>query len=190
MRSSFGPTVLVGLASGTATAVLAGRRLAAGDGGGVPEALIGAAAATDTLPLAQALALVALAAWGVLLVTRGRFRRAVAVLAVLAAAGTTLTLLVGRGALVDGVTEALRQGGVEDPDVGLTASYWLALAASLVCLAAAVVAVRAVGSWPEMGRRYDAPAAVAAAPVTPTSDPADLWRALDEGHDPMAGPTP
>ena len=135
-----------------------------------------------SLPLAQSLALVALAAWGVLLVTRGAVRRVVAVLAAFAAAGVVLTLASARWVLVDDVAATLRDLGVPDAEVGLTAAYWLALVAAMVCLVASVLAVLAVPSWPEMGRRYDAP--------TASEEPGDLWRAMDEGRDPTSGPTP
>ena len=55
--------------------------------------------------------------------------------------------------------------------------------------ASTVAAVRLVPGWPEMGRRYDAPAD--AAPAAPEKAPEeqenlDLWKAMDEGHDPTA----
>ncbi len=53
---------------------------------------------------------------------------------------------------------------------------------ALLTALALVVAVRRARTWPALGSRYDAPAARAAAPVTDQ----DLWRALDEGHDPTA----
>ena len=46
----------------------------------------------------------------------------------------------------------------------------------------AVLAVRLVPGWPEMGSRYDAPGH----PTPPRimSEQRDLWHALDEGRDP------
>lgn len=190
MRARFGPTVLVGLASAGATALLAGRELAAPDSSSAVAEMAAQGTAASTLPLAQALGLVALASWGVLLVTRGVVRRLVAVLAALAAAGAAITLLLGRSTVLDGTSEALRELGVADAGVGLTTSYWLALLASLVCLLASLVAVRAVPGWPEMGRRYDAPSAAQQPAPTRSDEPVDLWRALDEGRDPTGGPTP
>ena len=41
--------------------------------------------------------------------------------------------------------------------------------------------------WPEMGRRYDAPAdatAERAAPLPEEQENLDLWKAMDEGRDP------
>ena len=60
------------------------------------------------------------------------------------------------------------------------------------------LAVLLVPAWPEMGRRYDAPgtstgtgpaaAATGADGAEDVGDRAhlDMWRALDEGHDPTA----
>jgi hypothetical protein len=44
-----------------------------------------------------------------------------------------------------------------------------------------VVAVRFCPVWPEMGSRYDAPAT---RPQAEDLDDLDLWRAIDQGHDP------
>ena len=40
--------------------------------------------------------------------------------------------------------------------------------------------------WPEMGTRYDAPAARTPTAVDAADDASnrDLWKAIDEGHDP------
>jgi Tryptophan-associated transmembrane protein (Trp_oprn_chp) len=42
--------------------------------------------------------------------------------------------------------------------------------------------------WPEMGTRYDAPGSAPPPPVAPPEEQSnlDLWKALDEGHDPTA----
>lgn len=147
-------------------------------------------------PLAGALGLVALACWGVLLVTRGVVRRAVAVLAALAALGIVTVVVIGGFLQVDDAAEDLasRLGATSFTELPLERSvwFWVALAASVVALAAAVVAVRDVPQWPEMGTRYDAPTGPRASGTTATDateDPAeqsnlDLWKSLDEGSDP------
>jgi hypothetical protein len=56
------------------------------------------------------------------------------------------------------------------------------LVAAVIALAAFAVAVRRAPRWPAMGSRYDAPGARTAEPATEQ----DMWRALDEGHDPTA----
>ncbi len=65
--------------------------------------------------------------------------------------------------------------------------FWLATAVSVVAVAAAVAAALSAPEWPEMGGRYDAPAAhehkdPAGLPEERTS--LDLWRSMDEGDDP------
>ncbi|UMG94899.1 Trp biosynthesis-associated membrane protein [Nocardioides sp. TF02-7] len=148
-------------------------------------------------PLAGALALVALACWGALLVTRGVVRRAVAVLAALATAGVLVVVAVGgfvqrddaRDDFVDQV--GLTGAGGDRFTMELTAWFWVALAGSALALAAAVAAVRLAPWWPEMGSRYDAPAAQepgsADAPAEERTN-LDLWKSLDEGDDPTTGP--
>src|SRR4051794_40604755 len=84
---SYGPTVLVGLAGATLAAVAAARDWARASGSAAGVDVAAAVKGSATTPLAVALALVALAAWGVVLVLRGRPRRAVAVVGALASAG-------------------------------------------------------------------------------------------------------
>lgn len=143
-------------------------------------------------PLAGALALVALAAWGVLLVTRGIVRRVVAGLALVAAAGIGLVVVIGGFVQDDSAAEdlAVRLGlNAAAVEVERTPWLWVALLTSLVALLAAGAAVRMVPDWPEMGTRYDAPTSAPEAPTSPSGDPADrsnldLWKSLDEGSDP------
>lgn len=197
-RRTFGPVVLLGLAASGAVALAGHREMLT-----LPEdylqsvGLISLQGQDGTLvefPLAGALGLVALACWGVLLVTRGVVRRAVAVLAALAALGVVTVVVVGGFLQVDDAAEdlATRLGATSFTELPLERSswFWVALAASVLALAAAVVAVRDVAHWPEMGARYDAPTGAAAGPAPdPGADPAeqsnlDLWKSLDEGSDP------
>lgn len=188
-RSSFGPTVLAGLVTAGAAALLGNREwVSVSDGGGGDAALASSLSVTGdlTAPPVTATALVLLASWGVVLVTRGGVRRAVAWLGLVAALAV-LGFAVGAWLLEPGRTaDDLR---TFDLDVGRTVWAHLGVAASLAAVAAAALGVRRVGSWPEMGRRYDAPTAgpsVAAAPAEELSS-LDLWKAMDEGHDPTAG---
>lgn len=196
-RRTFGPVVLAGLAGGTLAAVGGSRPWAeAADGGGAAAAARAMAgygvADTGEMPAATALALVVLACWGVVLVTRRRVRRAVAVLGAVAAVALVVAVVLGWSSTVDDVREAYAAG--TDPDVSRTAWAWASGVGALVALAAGVVAVRLVPTWPEMGSRYDAPTGgtaggAAAASRTPTPEDAsniDLWKAMDEGHDPTA----
>jgi len=189
-RRTFAPVVLLGLASGTLVAV-AGTRPWAADpdaSGGVadPMGLVGDA---GEMPLAGALGLVVLACWGVVLVTRGRFRRTVAAIAVLASIGLAATVVVAASTLGDQVADTLSEQTGAPADTfqpGLTGWFWAAAVATLVSLAASVLAVRWCPAWPEMGRRYDAPGAAPEPSPAPPEDRSniDLWKAMDEGHDP------
>lgn len=204
-RRTFGPVVLAGLA-GAGLAAVAGHRAMLV----VPEdywtsvgsAVFGGEANADLnrveFPLAGALALVSLACWGVILVARGRLRRAVAALVVLAAAGIVAVTVVGGFVQDDDAATdiAERVGSSALTEVPLDPTVWLwgALAGGAVTLAAGVLALRWATAWPEMGSRYDAPAAARASatsgsqaqvPVEERSH-IDVWKSLDEGEDPTA----
>lgn len=204
-RATFGPVVLLGLA-GSGFAAVAGHREMLS----IPEATVTAAGGlapsvqerSVEFPLAGALALVALAAWGVLLVTRGVVRRVAAGLALLSAAGILVVVVVGGFVQDQDATGdlATRLGlNLETVDVERTAWLWVALGCSLAALVAAGAALRLVPAWPEMGSRYDAPtvgsgAATAGSAAAVGQDSVeqsnlDLWKSLDEGHDPTDDPT-
>ena len=199
-RRTFGPVVLLGLAS-AALAAVAGTKpwLDVEPPGGECPAVPGVDYAALELgsPLAGALSLVVLAAWGVVLVSRGRFRRVVAALAVGASAGYLVTAIEAYSSLKDAARrEAVEAGAAPWRDcpavsVWMNNDWWpAALVAGVLCVAAAVAAVVLVPSWPEMGSKYDAPAgARATGEARPTDAPEsniDIWKALDEGRDPTA----
>lgn len=192
---SFGPTLLLGLA-GSGLAVTAGHRpwleLSA------PGAAQGAAdwfwqnnPGIGEMPATGALGLVVLASWGVLLVTRGAWRRVVAGLGLVAALGLGATWVTGvltlRGDVEARVVEA---GLAEGWMLGWTTWVVLAGVAVLLLLPAHAIALRRAPRWPAMGSRYDAPSsraggATAEPEALPTeADPIDVWRAIDEGRDP------
>lgn len=190
-RGTFGPVVLVGLAGATLAAVAGARPWADGRSGRVDTATEATAAqlgSAQEMPLAAALALVVLACWGVVLVTRGRVRRAVAVLGAVAAAGLVVTCVVGLTSVQDSLTDALlTASGTDTAVVSLTGWAWAACVGAVVSLAATVAAVAWASAWPEMGRRYDAPAGGAAAAAAPAdAGNLELWKALDDGEDPTA----
>jgi uncharacterized membrane protein (TIGR02234 family) len=181
-----------GLAAGTIAAVAGNRAWVSVDDAGSGDSAFATALSVSgdlTAPPVTATALVLLATWGVVLVTRGRPRRAVAWLGLVAA------LAVLGFALAAWVT---RPGEVADDlrnlDVALGRTTWsyLGVVAGLGTVVTSVLAVRGVASWPEMGRRYDAPTgADGSAPVpldrdSPLEEQSsiDLWKALDEGRDP------
>ena len=181
---SFGPAVLLGLA-GAALAAVAGTRewaTSSGDAAGIQ--VEAAVTGSDTAPLVSTLALVALAAWGVLLVLRGRVRRIVAGIGALASAGALAALVDAfDGAQNDAVEAVMDRGATGDVFVtSLGGWYYAAGVGAVLALAALVVAVVRSPRWPAMGSRYDAPSARADTPVTDE----DMWRALDKGQDPTS----
>jgi uncharacterized membrane protein (TIGR02234 family) len=198
-RRTFGPVVLVGLAA-TGLMALAGHQAMLR----VPDdqleslgsiSIAGQDSSKAEFPLAGALALVALACWGALLVTRGVVRRAVAALAALMTTGVLVVLVVGgfvqRDDARDDFAEqaGLQQLGTDQLSMDPTGWFWAALAGAVVALAAAVAAVRLAPSWPQMGSRYDAPASHSPAGGDKPAEERtslDLWKSLDEGDDPTA----
>ena len=181
---SFAPTVLLGLAGAALAAVASAKDWARATGDAAGVTVHAASTGSQSAPLAVALALVALAAWGVVLVLRGRARRVVSVLGGLALVGVLVAAADAFDGAQNDALQALRGRGAVG-DVGsasLTAWYVAAIVGALVALAAFVVAVVRSPRWPAMGSRYDAPGTRAQQPATDQ----DLWRALDEGHDPTA----
>lgn len=190
-RGGAGSTMFAGIAAAVLAAVAAakpwavlstaGRQLMPG-ADATAESSIGSA---GQAPLALALALVALAGWGALLVTRGRVRTTVTALGTLAAAGLVVTALVEFGDAPDAVVSvvAAASGGHQVAGAASrTGWYWLGLAAALVLLASYANALRRVHHWPTMGTRYDAPGGRSAAPEPTTN--LEIWKAIDEGDDP------
>ncbi|HYF74127.1 MAG TPA: Trp biosynthesis-associated membrane protein [Nocardioides sp.] len=185
-RRTFGPVVLAGLVTAGATAIAGDRPAAATDGrAGASEALVTYDA---HMPLVTALGLVVLACWGVVLVTRGRVRRAVAALGGLAAVGATAAVVAGWSQVPEQLRDELAGVGLGDASVGHTAWFWVAAAAAVLSVLTCAAAVVWVPGWPQMGSRYDAPGAAPAAPaVAPEEQTSlDLWKAIDEGRDPTA----
>jgi len=184
-RRTFGPVVLVGLASAGLIA-LAGHKpwLRFGSNG-----VVGSGGALGR-PEVEAVGLVVLAAWGVLLVTRGTVRRAIALLAAVAALAAAGLALHG---LVDDPSVSVGWFSFDDsaPDPHRTAWGWIALGAALLSAATALAAFRWAPGWPEMGRKYDAPTG-RPVPVAPLEEQSsiDVWKAFDAGHDPTADQPP
>lgn len=178
MTRRLGPVALLGLV-GSGLLALAGAQTWLGPAeSGSP--MPGVAVETGRgAPAATALALVLLALWGVLLVTRGGVRRfaarAMAVLAALTAAATVWAIVEVLRAEPDPVREEVLSVG------------WIVTAgvAAVIALAAGLLAARHVREWPEMSSRYDAPTGSGAEEGDLTT-PRGTWRALDEGRDPTA----
>ncbi len=213
---TFGPVVLLGLASAALAAVASAKPWLGGSSpSGSSDATMTALDTGTRYPLASAVSLVLLAAWGVLLVTRGRVRRAFAVLTAVAALALLVSVVVGYATLPDAAGDSYDELIRRRPqDEGFSAWFWTAAVCSVVALVPAALAVRLVGRWPEMGSQYDAPRAQGRAQATAqeraqgmaqgsapatgagtsserSTDPdRDLWRALDEGRDPTESNPP
>ena len=197
-RGGFGPVVLGGVAAAALAAVAGSKPWVSGRSGAFDTSVESNQAMTSTLatngaseaPLALALALVVLACWGVLLVSRGRFRQAVAVLALVAAVGLLATTVEAYLSLPDKLADALTRMSGASASTQLTGWYAAAVVGALLSVVATGLAVARVRTWPEMGSRYDAPATGraggAAATAAVPSDNIDIWKALDEGRDPTA----
>lgn len=182
-RRTFGPVVLVGLAAGALTAVAAAKPWATLKGATVVPHSVEEAGRS---PLAAALALVVLASWGVVLVTRGVLRRATAALGSAAALGVLSATVADRDVpdrLMHAVLDSPHSGAVVS--AGLTAWWWITLFSALISVAATAAATLWAPAWPAMSRKYDAPGGAPQKPVAPeAADSIDLWKSMDEGHDP------
>ncbi|WP_235734826.1 Trp biosynthesis-associated membrane protein [Nocardioides alcanivorans] len=214
-RTHFGPLVLAGLATGVLTAVAATKQMMRVDpqslsDAGVSEDLMsqvdpsshadlplfgtGLPTVSGDLPLAAGLALVLLACWGVLLVTRGRVRVAMAGLLLVAALGVLVALVAGYLTGTDSYAEAVAsrlgnsEGLTDHIVVEPTGWFWTACIGATLSVVVAGLSLRFVRSWPTMGGRYDAPGTTQATPAAAPEERSnlDLWKALDEGEDPTA----
>jgi uncharacterized membrane protein (TIGR02234 family) len=181
-RRTFGPTVLAGLASAVLFAVAATREWATTEGRAAGIRVEASVTGSESEPLVAALALLALASWGVVLVLRGRARQVLAGVGLLAAtAGLAAVLLAFGQVQDDALAAAVARGATDDTfTTSLSPWYYLTAVGALVTALAFLVAVRTARSWPAMGSKYDAPTA----PSKPVEE--DMWRALDEGRDPTS----
>jgi uncharacterized membrane protein (TIGR02234 family) len=197
-RRTFGPLVFVGLGSAALAAVASSKAwttTATPDGAPLPIAIPDHGLDRQS-PLAASLALVVLAARGVLLVTRGWVRRALAAVALLAAVGLVATTIEAYWSLPDAVAADLADLGLQGKDLlraqaetAMTGWWVTALVAGVIGALATLAALRFVRDWPEMGTRYDAPTGAAASlPAPEDRTSIDLWKSLDAGQDPTLGP--
>jgi uncharacterized membrane protein (TIGR02234 family) len=173
------PVVLAGLAAAGLTSVASGKAWFLA---GVDYKLMPGVREPDRagdMPLALALSLVVLAGWGALLVSRGRVRRGVAGAALLAALGVVACVVTAPFTLPDQVRSQL-PGSSTSVSVSPTGWFVTAAVAAVLSTAVLVLAFLRSPSWPAMSSRYDAPGSPAPEIRTDT----DLWKALDEGHDP------
>ena len=192
-RSGFGPVVLLGLGSSALAAIASAKQwIGTGPGStGTGDASLTALDEGTKYPLASAVSLLLLASWGVLLVTRGRVRRAFAAVATLAALGLVVTVVIGRSTLrLDRADSLAVSLGRSAGSAGWTGWFWATAVVAVLALVAGGLAVRLTPRWPEMGRRYDAPGTVeptaAGSGAVDLDSERDIWIALDQGHDPTS----
>lgn len=193
---TFGPVIVLGLASGVVVAVAGNQAATAAAGERAQSfAAAGFVIYDARMPAATAAALVVLACWGVVLVSRGWFRRATAALGALAAAGAVAAVAAGGASSAHDLRRSFSEAGYVGVVVHHTAWFWTAALGSVLTLVASVLAVRLIPQWPEMGTRYDAPTGAGTrtdigqpSPVEQLEDQTsiDLWKAFDEGRDPTA----
>lgn len=195
-RSSFGPVLLMGLASAGLMAVAASQTWLQAEVEGVTLRSTVDVAGSDAAPVALASALVALAGWGVILVTGARARRLAAGVCLIATFGTLVVVSTLWSGTEDVVTRVLANQGISEVlEVGHRPWYWVTAAAGLAQVVAALLALLSAPSWPTMSSRYDAPtngprrSGTSGATDAGEVPDLELWKALDEGHDPTAGPS-
>jgi uncharacterized membrane protein (TIGR02234 family) len=183
-RRTFGPVVVLGLATAGLAAVAAAKPWI-GSAGGASDASMTALDAGTRYPLASAISLVLLASWGVLLVTRGTVRRVFAWITALAAVALVAAVVAAYVTLPDSARSSYDElMGRGSRDQGFTGWFWMTAVCAVLGLVPAFLAVRLVSSWPEMGSRYDAPGTPEQATTSEQPREQDLWQALDEGRDP------
>jgi uncharacterized membrane protein (TIGR02234 family) len=149
----------------------------------------------EIAPLAAAFGFVLLAAFGAVIATRGWVRRGLGALVVALAIVTAISVLGAAGApaaVEDGLAaRGWSGGGYSSRSTGWR---WLAGIGALGCLVAGSLVAWRGGTWPAMGSRYDAPPDAMTqgqpgrSPEQPLMTEADVWRAIDRGHDPTQAP--
>ena len=138
-----------------------------------------------TAGLSQALAIVALAGTLLILGLRGRGRRVLGGVLLLAGIGAALIGGFWMQPRADAVRGQLDHAGWLD-SFRLTATVWpwiFVLAGALVAAGGALTVITA-GSWPSTAGRFQ-PESGRAQPAT-SDEPVELWKAMDAGLDPTA----
>jgi uncharacterized membrane protein (TIGR02234 family) len=188
-RRLYGPALLAGLLGGVGITVGASRPWATATSSrpGLP-VIHATASGSDLAPLAGALGVVVLAAFGAVIATRGWVRRGLGVLIVVASAVVLVAVIVPGGS-TDVLTSGLAAKGWSGG--GFRASSepwrWLVLGCAVVTAVAGLATAAYGGQWAVMGSRYDAPGddrVGAAARSAEELSEGDVWRAIDRGHDP------
>ena len=178
------PLALGGLAAGGLLGVVAASQpwwRATGDG--VAVTFSGSEA---TAGLSQALAIVVLAGWVLILVLRAAGRRILGLVLTLAGAGMLVTGVWRPRPSAEAVLTQVREVSLID-QVALqaTAWPWLYALAGLLVAGAAVLVLLTAARWPQRVDRFERTGPGSEA-LSPDADPAEVWRALDAGVDPTS----
>ncbi len=190
----YAPTMLVGLLSAVGVTVGVARpwASAAASQPGLPALGVDVSGAT-LVPLAGALGVVLLAAFGAVIATRGRVRRGLGWLIVLGSVAVAVSAIHPPGvdaALQERLANKGWSGG--DYSTGSSGWRWLVLLSSVGCAVAGAAVVGLGGRWAHLGEEYDAPATPTSPHGRAGTDPdlteADLWREIDQGRDPTQTP--
>jgi uncharacterized membrane protein (TIGR02234 family) len=187
----YGPTLVIGLAGAVAVMVGVAKPwvTATARQTGLPE-IEASVSGADLAPLAGALGVVVLAAFGAVIATRGWVRRALGGLIVVASIVVLVSAIHppgATGALEDALSAKGWSGG--DYDSGTAWWRWLAMAGSVATTFAGAAISRYGARWATMGAAYDAPGTAQDAVPAKQRDAAptterDVWREIDEGRDP------
>lgn len=192
VRHLYGPTLAVGLLG--AFGAIAGAAhpwiRATSTVPGLPT-IHASATGADLAPLASALGVVVLGAFGAVVATRGWVRRSLGA-AVLVASVVIFVSAVHPGGATDVLMSGLSAKGW--PGGGYRTSTevwrWLVLVCSVATALAGAATTRYGDQWAVMGSRYDAPRATLASPEKPAEEltETDVWQAIDQGRDPTQAP--
>jgi uncharacterized membrane protein (TIGR02234 family) len=141
-----------------------------------------------TAGLSQALGVVALAGWLLVLVLRTRGRQVVAVLLSLAGVGIVVVGVLRPRPTAAAVRTQVREVSLADQfALGSTGWVYGYAASGLLVIAGAVLVLLTASRWPQRTDRFSRDGTTAAGTGS-GNDPADVWRALDAGLDPTLGP--
>jgi uncharacterized membrane protein (TIGR02234 family) len=135
--------------------------------------------------LTQALAIVALAGTLLMLALRARGRRVIGALLLLVGAGIAVVGGLRLRPSADAVRSQVREVSLADAfHLSATAWPWVFALSGVLVAAGAVLTMTAAGTWPSGTDRFQPGSSKAV--VSPTDDPAELWKAMDAGVDPTA----
>lgn len=154
----------------------------------------------DLAPVAAALGVVLLAAFGAVIATRGWVRRGLGVLIVVLAVVVVVSVLHPADPSHRLTQNLSAKGWDGGPYQTTTQAWrWLVLVGALAAGVAGAAVAAYGGRWATMGRRYDAPlpgrghsagqgptpaATGSAAVLDESASEAEIWNAIDQGRDP------